>query len=129
VNPSTPLRARRKRFLWLPVIAYMAAIFIASSLSDPPVPNAVPDVDLHATAYFGLMLLVARALSGAAWARVTIRALAIAWCITVGYGATDEWHQMYVPNRHAEFRDLEADAIGALVAGVALKAWVIIKRL
>jgi VanZ family protein len=119
----------RTVFLWLPVVVYMAAIFYASSLSDPPVPSDVPDVDLHGVAYFGLMLVVTRAVSGATWARVTIGALVIAWCITVAYGATDEWHQMYVPNRHAEFRDLQADAIGALVAGIALKAWVIIKRL
>ena len=129
MNPSTPLRARRTLFLWLPVAIYMAAIFFASSLSDPPVPSDVPDVDLHGAAYFGLMLLVTRALSGATWARVTAGVLAIAWCITVAYGATDEWHQMFVPNRHAEFRDLQADAIGALIAGIALKAWVIIKRL
>jgi VanZ family protein len=115
--------------LWLPVVVYMAAIFYASSIPDPPVPSAVPDVDLHAAAYFGLMLLVVRAVSGATWARVTIGAIAIAWCITVAYGATDEWHQMYVPNRHSEFRDLQADAIGAFIAGIALKAWVIIKRL
>lgn len=120
---------RRTLFLWLPVVVYMAAIFVASSLSDPPVPSDVPDVDLHALAYFGLMLVVARAVSGATWSRVTAAALAIAWCITVAYGATDEWHQMYVPNRHGEFRDLQADAIGAFIAAVALKAWVIIKRL
>ena len=120
---------KRALLLWLPVVGYMAAIFYASSIPDPPVPAAVSDVDLHAAAYFGLMLLIARAVSRAKWARLTIGVLAIAWCITVVYGATDEWHQMYVPNRHSEFRDLQADAIGALIAGIALKAWVIIKRL
>jgi VanZ family protein len=107
----------------------MAAIFYVSSLSDPPAPSNVPDVDLHAAAYFGLMLLVTRAVTGASWKRVTGGVLAIAWCITVAYGATDEWHQMYVPNRHADFLDLQANAIGALIAAIALKAWVIIKRL
>ena len=120
---------KRAVFLWLPVVAYMAAIFYASSLTDPPVPSDVPDVDLHGLAYFGLMLLITRAVSGARWSRITLGVLAVAWCITVAYGATDEWHQMYVPNRHAEFRDLRADAIGAFIAGIALKAWVIIKRL
>ena len=120
---------KARLFLWLPVVIYMAAIFYVSSISDPPVPSEIPDVDLHAAAYFGLMFLVVRAVSGGTWSRVTIGVLALAWCITVAYGASDEWHQMYVPNRHADFRDLQADAIGALVAGIVLKAWVIIKRL
>jgi VanZ family protein len=115
--------------LWLPVVAYMAAIFCASSLQDPPVPSDVPDVDLHALAYFGLMLLVVRAVANGTWARLTAGVLAIAWCITVAYGASDEWHQMYVPNRNAELRDVRADAIGAFAAAIALKAWVIIRRL
>ena len=115
--------------LWLPVLLYMAGIFTASSLQNPPVPSDVPDVDLHALAYFGLMLVVVRAVSNASWSRITLAVLAVAWCITVAYGATDEWHQMYVPNRHAELRDLAADGIGACVAGIAVKAWSIIKRL
>jgi VanZ family protein len=129
VTASTSSAGTRALILWLPVVGYMAGIFYASSIPDPPVPSDVPDINLHALAYFGLMVLVTRAVSGGSWARVTAGVLAIAWCITVAYGATDEWHQMYVPNRHAEFRDLQADAIGALAAGIALKAWVIIKRL
>jgi VanZ family protein len=119
----------RRVSLWLPVAAYMAAIFYASSIPDPPAPPGVPDVDLHAAVYFGLMLLVARAVANGTWARVTAGALAAAWCVTVAYGATDEWHQMFVPNRHAELRDLAADAAGAFAAAIALKAWVIIRRL
>ena len=49
--------------------------------------------------------------------------------LTVLYGASDEWHQMYVPMRTAELHDLIADAIGAFAAGISLKAWVIIRRL
>jgi VanZ family protein len=115
--------------LWLPVALYMAGIFYASSNPDPPVPSNIPDIDLHALAYFGLMMLVVRAVSRGTSTRLTVSVLAIAWCITVAYGVTDEWHQMYVPNRHAELRDLGADAIGASIAAVLLKAWVILRRL
>ena len=107
----------------------MAAIFYVSSLQHPPVPADIPDVRLHAAAYFGLMVVVTRALAEGAWTGVTFLTLAVAWVITVAYGASDEWHQMYVPFRTAELHDLIADAIGALAAGIALKAWVIIKRL
>ena len=120
---------KRALSLWLPVVIYMAAIFYGSSISDPPVPSDVPDINLHLVAYFGLMMVVARAVCGGAWAQLTNAALAISWCITVAYGASDEWHQMYVPHRHAELRDLAADAIGAFVAAVLLKAWGILRRL
>jgi VanZ family protein len=115
--------------LWLPVALYMAAIFYVSSLQNPPIPSGVADVDLHALAYFGLMLVVVRAVSRGTWTGVTTGTIAMAWAITVAYGATDEWHQMYVPTRHAELGDWQADAIGALVAGVCVKAWSIIRRL
>jgi VanZ family protein len=115
--------------LWLPVAVYMAAIFLLSSLQNPPAPPGVSDVNLHALVYFGLMLIVVRALARGTWSRVTVGVLLMAWAITVAYGASDEWHQMYVPSRHAELRDLAADAIGALGAAIGVKAWSIIRRL
>ena len=30
----------------------------------------------------------------------------------MAYGVSDEWHQSFVPTRHAELRDLRADAMG-----------------
>ena len=107
----------------------MAAIFVASSLSDPPVPSEVPDVSLHGTAYFELTLLTIRALARGSWNGVTTGALIGAWTTAVAYGLTDEWHQSFVPGRHAELRDLGADAIGAFAALVVVKAWSIIRRL
>lgn len=107
----------------------MAGIFFASSLSAPPLPSNVPDVSLHATSYFGLTLLVIRALAGNRWSGVTAITLAGAWAIAVAYGVTDEWHQSFVPNRHSELRDLVADGIGALAATVIVGAWGIIRRL
>jgi VanZ family protein len=60
---------------------------------------------------------------------VRIGVLATAWLIATAYGATDEWHQSFVPNRHAEFRDLQADALGACAGVIAVWAWGIIRRL
>jgi VanZ family protein len=115
--------------LWLPVVAYMAAIFVASSLSNPPVPSDVPDVSLHEAAYFGLTLLLIRALARGRWSGVTLATLTAAWIIAVAYGVTDEWHQSFVPNRHSEMRDLGSDAIGAFAATIVVGAWGIIRRL
>ena len=120
---------RSRLWLWLPVVAYMAGIFYASSLPNPPVPSDVSDVSLHQAAYFGLTLVLIRALAGGRWAGVTGVTLAAAWLIAVAYGATDEWHQSMVPNRTAELRDLGSDAIGALAATIVVGAWGIIRRL
>lgn len=115
--------------LWLPVVAYMAGIFVASGMPNPPTPDNVSDVSLHEAAYFGLTLLVIRALARGQWQGVRLTTLAAAWVIAVAYGISDEWHQSFVPNRHAELRDLAADAIGAFAATVVVGAWSIIRRL
>jgi VanZ family protein len=60
---------------------------------------------------------------------VTLTTLAVAWCLAVAYGVSDEFHQSFVPNRHAELRDLGSDAIGAFVAVIVVGAWGIIRRL
>ena len=122
-------RNRETVLLWGPVLIYMAGIFMASALPNPPMPSNVPDVSLHEAAYFGLTLLLIRALANGTWAGVTLLTLASAWAIAVVYGLSDEFHQSFVPNRHAEFRDLAADAIGAFAAAIVAGAWGIIRRL
>jgi VanZ family protein len=107
----------------------MAAIFAASSLSNPPIPSDVPDFSLHEAAYAGLTLVTIRALARGRWSGVTAAVLAGAWTIAVVYGVTDEFHQSFVPNRTPELRDLRSDAIGALLAIAAVRAWGIIRRL
>ena len=127
LNEDSP--ANHLLWLWLPVVVYMAAIFVASSSSNPPVPSDVTDVSLHTVAYFGLTMLLIRALARGAWSGVTLTTLAAAWAIAVLYGVTDEWHQSFVPNRQAELRDVGSDAIGAFVAATVVGAWGIIRRL
>jgi VanZ family protein len=114
---------------WFPVVIYMAAIFYFSSLPDVPAPEEVPDVSLHAVAYFGLMLVTLRAVARGRLEGVTLSALAVAWIITFLYGISDEWHQSFVPGRVPDVRDVVANGVGAFAAGVCAKAWVIIRRL
>jgi VanZ family protein len=40
---------------------------------------------------------------------------AVAMLLTVLYGATDEFHQAFVPGRYATIGDVLADSIGALL--------------
>jgi VanZ family protein len=90
----------------------MGAIFYASSLSDVQIPADMPDVAAHSLAYMGLGALLTRALAGGFPAIVSGRVAAAAIVLTAAYGVTDEVHQMFVPGRTAEIRDLYADAIG-----------------
>ena len=112
----------RRAALWLPPIVYLWVIFHLSSESEPlPALTAhVWDKVLHLIEYGGLAALVSRALLGEGFG----------WLIAVGgaivaaslYGASDEWHQSFVPMRDADVRDWVADTLGgtagALMYGV-----------
>jgi VanZ family protein len=111
--------------LWAPVVLYMAAIFFASSLQQPPI-RTDSDKPLHGIAYSGLAVVILRALAGGLPRRVGMRAAVVTFAMTVGYACTDELHQMFVPGRSAEVNDLLADAIGALGGIAACWAWSII---
>jgi VanZ family protein len=106
----------------------MLLIWNVSAMPSPPGPPGVPDWLQHGLVYFVLALTAARACAGGRWAGVTAGSLAAAWMVAALYGASDEWHQMYVPGRFPEFRDLLADAVGALAGVLAVKACGIIVR-
>ncbi len=46
--------------------------------------------------------------------------------IAVGYAGLDEWHQSFIPIRHASVRDVAVDAFGALLAQALV--WLYAKR-
>lgn len=98
---------------WAPALLWAAAIFWASS---QPRLVELPwvlgwDKLHHCTAYAVGGAALAHALRGRApWAAVALGML---------YGASDELHQWFVPGRQADWRDVVADAVGA-VAGVFL---------
>jgi len=114
-----PTSLARRLFLWGPPILYMLAIFHFSSESEPLpiVTQHVWDKALHLLEYAGLGLLWCRACrgEGAGWPL----ALLLAIVATSLYGASDEWHQSFVPLRDSDVHDWVADTIGA-AAGVAL---------
>jgi VanZ family protein len=117
----------RRLALWAPVVAYMAAILFASSRSSVPIPPSVSDKLVHALAYAGLALLVFRAVAGGLPARVSARTAVMTLAITIGYGATDEVHQMFVAGRSPDLYDLYADAAGAAAFLIGCRAWDIVK--
>ncbi len=111
----------RSAVLVVLAIAWAGVLFWESSRANPfpflPEGLLSHDKLLHAGAYAVLGALVAAALrargSGAA------RAVALAVVVAAAYGATDEWHQAYVPGRDADPLDWTADAVGAIAGAAA----------
>ena len=104
----------------------MALIFYLSAQSSPPVPDEIPDWVLHGVEYCGFAALVFRAVSGGLPAVVTRARIATSMAIVTTYAISDEVHQMFVPYRTADVRDIRSDVIGASIALVACWAWHII---
>ena len=115
--------------LWLPVAAYMAAIYYGAALTQVPGPAArLSDTVLHMGGYVGLALVTLRATAGGKWAGVTPRAMAAALAIATIHGMSVEVEQMFVPSRFAEWRDVGNDVIGAMAGLGAAWAWSKLRR-
>jgi VanZ family protein len=105
---------------WGPVVAYVALIFYLSGLSDISWSAPYPDHLLHAAEFFGLAILVARALNRGLQRLIPARTMLLAFLCCVLYAVSDEIHQMFVPNRYADVSDVLSDAVGAAVGLVGL---------
>jgi VanZ family protein len=115
---------KRALGLWMPVAAQMAVIFGASSIPNlTTLPGNLSDHAGHFVGYGLLGLAALRAFASAEWTGVTMRAIVSAWTLAAVYGATDEFHQRFVPGRTPAVDDWAADALGAaaaiLIVGVA----------
>jgi VanZ family protein len=105
---------------WIAVGAYLALIYWLSSQSDPlpELTLKVWDKALHAVEYGGIGFLLALAFlaSGVALRR----ALLVAAVGASVYGASDEIHQAFVPNRSFDVRHWAADTVGAALGAAAV---------
>jgi VanZ family protein len=107
----------------------MVLIFVGSSFSRlPDIPGGFSDKTVHACEYAVLGVLFARSLAGPRWLSLTFPYVAGAVVLAVLYGVSDEFHQLFVPGRQFDVRDMMADALGASVSTGALWAWGIIRR-
>jgi VanZ family protein len=105
---------------WAPVALYTSLIWVLSSQAlDLPMIQAIPlqDKGVHFLEYAVLGLFMAHAVHST-WPVRALRYLAAIW-LTVSLGLVDELHQLYVPGRSADFLDLVADSVGAVVAVLA----------
>ena len=111
---------RRGALFGVLAVGWAGLLFWESSRANPfPfLPESILSHDklLHLGAYGVLGALVAAALAARLGAP---RAIALAAVIAAAYGATDEWHQAYVPGRDADPADWGADAVGAIAGASA----------
>ena len=117
---------------WLPVLLWAVVIFIASARSNPyqalpagwvepvsPSTLGSPGRDellgrfLHAGEYAVLAALMARALVWRGKLRLSLLAAVLG--LAALYALSDETHQLFVPGRSFELRDLALDITGAAV--------------
>lgn len=103
---------------WGPAAAWAAVLFLLSARPNPSVPLWLASYDkvVHAGLYAILGLALAygrhRTSSPSHVALIFLGAL---------YGATDEWHQAFVPGRTPDWRDWLADVAGVVLGyGLAL---------
>jgi VanZ family protein len=109
-------------------VAHCVLIFALSSVSDvPALPGGLTDKPAHSLLYSGLGFLFARALSGGGRRRVTAWVAFASILAATLYGLSDETHQLYVPNRQFELKDLAADLAGASLGTAARWLWGIIR--
>ena len=108
---------------WVPSLLYMALIFAVSSLKQPPLPTPefewfAIDKIYHFIEYAILGTLLAWAFVKARPSIVPSKHIWLAAAVlSMLYGASDEWHQTFVPGRYATLGDWVADALGS-IAGV-----------
>ena len=106
---------------WGPVVAQMAAIFTASSMTAVPnLPAGLSNYTGHMIGYGLLGGLAFRAFAGATWAGITGSGAVRAVLLAAAYGVTDEWHQRFVANRNSDIHDWFADVGGALLGVLAV---------
>ena len=97
---------------WVWPVALAAVIFAWSSRSRvPDIAPWIPHFDkvVHFSVYGLLGVLTCRIRRGSGWAVLAV-------VLTSLYGASDEWHQSFVPGRMAGVADWMADTLGAAVA-------------
>ena len=119
LSPARPGRGRLAALLVPPLLA-MGVVFFLSAQTSDPVDRAWWDVLLrkgaHVTEYAVLTALWWRALRG-----LGLRfPVAAAMAISLGYAATDEFHQTFVDGRTGTPVDVLIDSAGIAIAAMAI---------
>lgn len=113
-----------------PVLVYAGLIFLLSSTTA--LTDAIPSVFgfdklAHFCEYFLFGFLIHRWLCATQSRFANLYATALTVLIGTLYGLSDEWHQSFVPGRHASPWDVLFDSLGVIAAAATYHR--IIKRI
>jgi VanZ family protein len=118
-RPASP---REIALAWLPAAAYMATIWVLSSMELPSFPTSLfplRDKGVHFAEYGVLGFLVAHACLRTFPQHARARVAAFAVLCGALWGLFDEIHQAFVPGRSADALDLVADSLGVAAGTLA----------
>lgn len=107
--------------LWSLPIIWMIVIFSLSSLPGDNLPDtSIPLIDkfAHTVEYVVLGYLLARAFLKSGFNLDAKVLLALAVIVAALYGASDEVHQLFIPNRTCDIFDFVFDVGGATIGAV-----------
>jgi VanZ family protein len=114
----------RRHWTWILPLTVALTIFWLSSRSQLPMGVSLPhpwDKLAHGTAYLVLAWMLDLALARNLGRLSTPRRLILVLLLTSLFGASDEWHQTFVPGRACELGDWLADTLGGAL-GLALRS-------
>ena len=115
----------KKHLRWVPVLLWATFIFLLSAMANPPSPGPkflMKDKLGHWGVYGVLGWLIAIALRRSHNLSLP-KTFVLAILIGSAYGASDEFHQRFVPNRTCDVMDWFADTLGASAAAAAFYAY------
>ncbi len=109
--------------LWFVVLAWMAFIFFVSSAPGSAIPFifAHQDIPFHLITYALLAYFFIRALRNSSRGLLHLHLILITVIFCVIYGASDEFHQLFVPGRSASGFDLLIDGMGSVFGSLAYR--------
>jgi len=121
IGQHVPVTRTRRTAMWLPVLLWGGLIFFLSAQSKLPEvgPVSLNEGKIEHFIFYSIfwfcLLLPLRY-----GHRLTLaKAIVLAFLITSAYGASDEFHQRFVPGRSCDVLDWAADTFGGFIAASA----------
>ncbi|MBN2279968.1 MAG: VanZ family protein [Candidatus Marinimicrobia bacterium] len=122
----------KRKLLVLPWLLYSGLIYILSSHELDKLPKSTIlgwDKLLHVVEYSGYSFLAAVAVLSFALPRNRFNLYLVAFLMTLFFGASDEFHQYFIPGRSCSFYDFVADFVGGILGLIIFQKSKLVNKL